>query len=246
MSAIYTSLHFCQLHPPCFWEHGLIMPDLVWGLIGHNFSFLCFLFPNELGWGHLQTVERSLGVLGGEQQNEWPECCCSRASHQDTGLHQPGHHQQSQSSHCPSQSLTGHAWNTVLIPAIQKKNRCGQVGKGPEKSHKDDPKPGKLPHEQALDQRLRTGCFNSWRENLGETSWPGCSVFGNSYSSQNAVMDMWGSGLQSSLHMTQLKLPFSAWAQHPSGVRRFTTKLHTLLAVLLITLIWKILIRILA
>lgn len=46
-------------------------------------------------------------------------------------------------------------------PCYTKKNRCGQVGKGPEKSHKDDPKPGKLPHEQALDQRLRTGCFNS-------------------------------------------------------------------------------------
>lgn len=42
-------------------------------------------------------------------------------------------------------------------PCYTKKKICGQVGMGPEKSHKDDPKPGKLPHEE----RLRTGCFNS-------------------------------------------------------------------------------------
>lgn len=92
---------------------------------GHNLSFLCFLSLNELGWGHLQTVER---FMGNEQKNECPECCCSTAKSQDAGLHQPWHHQWARAvivSLNTWQAMPGIQFWSLLC---KKKKRCGEVG----------------------------------------------------------------------------------------------------------------------
>lgn len=77
-------------------------------------------------------------------------CCCSKARQQEAGLH----HQQRYTSHHPAllsacQATPG-VLCSVLVPAIQKS--CGQAGEGPENSHKDDQRTGKLPCEERLGQ----------------------------------------------------------------------------------------------
>lgn len=90
----------------------------------------------------------------------------------DAKLHQQGHDQQRRRSHCPTQCLSGHAWNTMPSFSSHYKKMMWTIWRGSRAGHKDDQRAGELLYEERWEKWISTAL----KECLGESLGPHSSI----------------------------------------------------------------------